>query len=90
MNQRIHLIISGEVQGVGFRSWTRRQARELSLTGWVTNRDDGTVEVVAEGPRAVLEQLEQRCHTGPEVSWVSQVDVRWEQATHEFPDFTVI
>jgi len=87
--QRVHVTISGDVQGVGFRSWVRRQAQELGLTGWVRNRDDGTVEVVAEGTRSALDELVKRCRRGPETAWVADVAVQWSDATDEFVTFEV-
>ena len=47
--KRIHLIISGDVQGVGYRAWTKRQAKDLGIVGWVKNREDKAVELVGEG-----------------------------------------
>lgn len=58
-------IVSGRVQGVFFRAWTREQAEELGLDGWVRNRPDGTVEVVAHGDAELVERLEGRLHEGP-------------------------
>ena len=52
---RVRLLVSGLVQGVGFRWWTRSRARELGLLGWARNLDDGRVEVVAEGSRAAVD-----------------------------------
>jgi acylphosphatase len=49
--------VAGQVQGVGFRWWVRARALELGLVGWAANRDDGRVEVVAEGPAERLETL---------------------------------
>ncbi|WP_432496534.1 acylphosphatase [Kineococcus gypseus] len=57
MPERLTAFVSGRVQGVGFRWWTRSQALELGLTGRAVNKTDGRVEVVAEGPRPALEQL---------------------------------
>ncbi|OGG24004.1 hypothetical protein A3A79_02295 [Candidatus Gottesmanbacteria bacterium RIFCSPLOWO2_01_FULL_43_11b] len=88
--KRAHLIISGDVQGVGFRAWIVRQAKEFSLTGWVKNREDGAVELVAEGVRQSLEELIKRCQHGPEVSWVEKVDVAWKEASNEFVSFDVV
>lgn len=88
--KRIHLIISGDVQGVGFRAWAQRLAQDRHLNGWVKNRDDGAVEIVAEGNRAVLENFVKVCQHGPEVAWVERVDSRWETATGEFVAFRVI
>jgi acylphosphatase len=55
--ERLTVWVSGRVQGVGFRWWTRARALELGLSGWAANLDDGRVEVVAEGPPAALEAL---------------------------------
>ena len=87
---RIHLIISGDVQGVGYRAWVLRRAQDLGLTGWVKNRDDGAVELVAEGDKNDLEQLLVLCKQGPEVSWVEHADVDWQQASGEFRGFEVV
>ena len=88
--KRVHLIISGDVVGVGFRSWTLRLARTLFLTGWVKNREDNAVEIVAEGPQTALDDLVKACHSGPEVAWVESVRTTWEEAGHEFVGFEVL
>ncbi len=59
------LVIHGRVQGV-FRDWTVETARALGLSGWVRNRPDGTVETVADGNAAAVEDFVHRCHSGPE------------------------
>ena len=86
---RVHLIISGDVQGVGYRMWTKNQTHELDLTGWVKNREDAAVEIVAEGGRGELEEFTKRCQHGPDVAMVEQVDVKWEEASGEFMTFEV-
>lgn len=88
--KRVHLIIRGDVQGVSFRAWTIQQARELGVTGWVRNKDDGTVEIVAEGNRASLEELAARCQRGPETAQVMKVEVNWSEASGEFFRFEVV
>lgn len=88
--RRIHLVISGDVQGVGYRAWVLRYAQDKLLTGWVKNRDDGTVELVAEGARENLEELIKRCQEGPDVSFVEKVETVWEDATNEFVTFAVV
>ena len=60
-----HYLISGRVQGVGFRAFAARFARELDLKGWVRNLNDGRVEAVAKGPAQVLEEFEKRLRQGP-------------------------
>ena len=87
---RIYLIISGDVQGVGFRSWVRRQALALHLTGWVKNQPDGAVEIVAEGSPEKLGKFMEICRSGPETSWVENVTVDQEEATGEFTGFNVV
>src|SRR5205807_9329129 len=62
---RLHAIVHGDVQGVGFRYFVLRRAREARLAGWVRNRADGTVECLAEGPRAALEGLLADLRRGP-------------------------
>lgn len=60
-----HYLISGRVQGVGFRAFTARQARELKLRGWVRNLPDGRVEAVAQGDAAAVAEFENRLKKGP-------------------------
>ena len=92
MNQskRVRLIISGDVQGVGVRAWVVRQSHDLALNGWVKNREDEAVEVIAEGSKEKLEKLITRCRKGPEVASVKNVKVKWGVATGEFVDFQVV
>jgi len=86
---RAHLIIEGRVQGVFFRDSTRREAIELGLCGWVKNRFDGSVEVVAEGPREKVETLVAWCHHGPPIARVTRVHEIKEDYTGEFDSFRV-
>ena len=67
--------ITGKVQAVWFRAWTVEQASELGLDGWVRNRLDGSVEAVAAGPAARVEELIARCHRGSPASRVDKVNV---------------
>jgi len=80
---RIHLIISGRVQGVGFRAHTQREAERLGLNGWVRNLPDGRVELVAEGEPAPVNQLVDWCRSGPARARVADVRVEWEAPTGE-------
>lgn len=88
--KRIHLIISGDIQGVGFRAWVRDKARELGIVGWVKNREDGSVEVAAEGEKKELEKLIMDCHDGPDVAMAENVDVSWEETTNDFVSFEIV
>lgn len=87
--ERLQAVVSGEVQGVGFRDFIERQARTLGLAGWVRNEEDGTVQVVAEGPREALEALTSRLSEGPRLARVAEVETRWEPAQAEFRSFSV-
>ena len=71
---QIHIRIFGRVQGVGFRAWTVRQALDLHLVGFVRNRRDGSVEVLAHGENDSLSTLLQRCLSGPTFSRVDKVE----------------
>jgi acylphosphatase len=70
----VRLIVRGLVQGVGYRWWTRGQARRLKLVGWVRNRSDGAVELVAVGPRGAVEQLVEAARHGPSTARVTSVE----------------
>ncbi|NPA31554.1 MAG: acylphosphatase [Chloroflexi bacterium] len=87
--ERLEARIEGRVQGVGFRHFVWQQARALGLTGWVRNRRDGSVEVVAEGPRERLDVLLAALYEGPPSAWVRSVEARWAPARGEFAEFTV-
>jgi acylphosphatase len=88
--RRLHAIITGRVQGVGFREFVRHQAVSRGLTGFVRNGDDGrTVEVVAEGDEAALEDLVRQLHDGPRFSRVESVDFTWSEAGGGFSKFGV-
>ena len=73
---RIHLIISGKVQGVWYRKSAVEVALQLGLTGWAMNRANGTVEMEAQGTPAQLEAFEAWCHQGPPLALVSGVQRR--------------
>ncbi len=76
------------MQGVFFRVWTQQQARELGVTGWVRNADDGSVEAHLEGDEAAVKSLIQRLWQGPPSALVSDVEV--EEVEPERPsDFHV-
>ena len=79
MAVRRRIVVSGRVQGVFFRDSTRRRADSLGVAGWATNRDDGTVEVVAEGDADAVEQLVRFLRDGPGRAEVDDADVTEEE-----------
>lgn len=86
---RLHAIVHGRVQGVNFRFYTQRRAADLGLTGYVRNLWDGTVEVVAEGPRPDVEELLAFLRVGPRAAFVTEVEDRWPTPTTGFDRFEV-
>jgi acylphosphatase len=86
---RLYAIIEGRVQGVGYRAFVMDAARALGLRGWVRNRWDENVEVVAEGERLVLEKLVAQLQRGPRAAYVTSVGQEWQDSTGEFQDFRV-
>jgi acylphosphatase len=87
--RRVHLFISGQVQGVGFREFTQREARQLGLTGFVKNLPDGRVEAVIEGPADKLVALLEKLKRGPRAARVDKLDQKDEPAEGEFETFEV-
>ena len=88
--QRLNAIVSGRVQGVGFRYFVLQQAVRLGLTGWVRNLDDGiSVEVLAEGGTADLQELLATLHEGPNASYVRDVKSHFWPASGEFHEFDI-
>ena len=83
------MIVRGRVQGVYFRAATRDRARRLGLSGWVRNCRDGSVELIAEGEKAKLEQLVTWCRSGPQGAAVTDLNVEWQAATGEFAGFAM-
>jgi acylphosphatase len=86
---RVHAILNGRVQGVGFRYFVRAQAEPLALSGWVCNLRSGAVELVAEGQREVLEQFVAVLRQGPPGAQVDDVNLDWAKATGEFNGFVI-
>jgi acylphosphatase len=74
---RVHVFVSGRVQGVSYRATTRERARERGVDGWVRNLDDGRVEAVFEGPRTVVESMVEWCHEGSPRADVRGVSVEY-------------
>lgn len=77
MPDRLHVIIRGRVQGVGFRYSLQREATGYGLAGWVRNCADGAVEAEIEGPRAQLDAMLAWCREGPGLARVDRVETLW-------------
>lgn len=88
-SRRLEATVRGRVQGVGFRWFVSRVASRLELDGWVSNRSDGSVQVVAEGPEPALESLLVALERGPQGAHVDRVDVRHGEATARLQGFEI-
>lgn len=88
-NIHVHILVSGIVQGVYFRVYTRDEALSLGLNGWVKNTNDGKVEIDAEGPREKIDALVLWCHKGPPGARVAGVKVTEETQAGEFSGFRI-
>lgn len=86
---RAHLYISGRVQGVNFRAYTKREALRLGLTGWVRNLPDRRVEVVVEGEEVLVERLISWCGEGPSLAVVRGIEAHREPPTGNFKTFSI-
>lgn len=87
--KQLHLLVKGRVQGVYFRASTQREARRLGLSGWVKNKNDGSVEILAEGEEVAIRELYGWAQKGPSAARVDKVETRWRSFTGEFPDFRI-
>ena len=85
----VHVVVTGRVQGVGFRAFVLRRAAEHPLAGWVRNRPDGDVECEAHGPPGALERFVEALRAGPVSARVERVDVRWFDAAEAPQGFRV-
>lgn len=75
---RVHVFISGKVQGVGYRYSTVQQAKQLGVKGWVRNLPDRRVEAVFEGNQTIVEEMIRWCYKGPSGALVREVKVEYE------------
>ena len=89
MAERLHMVIKGRVQGVGFRYSAYRQAQSLGLTGWVRNRSDGTVEAEFEGARGALDSMLAWAKEGPPLARVSSVETTWFDTATGYGDIEI-
>ncbi len=87
--KRIHVHISGKVQGVFFRAEIQRASIDFKITGWVRNMDDGRVEAVFEGEKTDVDKMLEWCKVGPPSARVENVTATEEHYTGSFYDFNI-
>ena len=86
----LSMMIFGRVQGVYFRKSTQEQAKDLHITGWVRNRKEGTVEVLAQGHEEALISLLKWCKNGSRFAKVERIDINWIEKDDSFSSFEVL
>ena len=89
MRKQMVLKIYGKVQGVFFRDFVKEKARDLNLSGWVSNEPNKTVKIVAEGEEDNLKGLYEFCKKGPTYADVKRVEIEWLESIDKFEDFEV-
>jgi len=88
MKSKVHVIISGRVQGVWFRASTKNKAEQLGINGWVRNTTNGNVEAVFEGDEKIIEEMLEWCNHGPPLAKVDNVEVEKQSVSDEFDKFS--
>lgn len=97
MKYQIHMFVKGDVIGVGFRAWTKIQAKIIGVNGWVRNNFEkteffgpgGGVELVAQANESALERFVAILEKGPPVARVEEVDVHWHDIKEDFSTFEI-
>jgi acylphosphatase len=89
MAARVHIIVRGLVQGVGFRWFVARRATTLGLAGYARNLSDGAVEIEAEGGRSEVEELIRDVRVGPRSAHVRELTIEWKEPSHEPGQFVI-
>ncbi|MEZ0290814.1 MAG: acylphosphatase [Sulfolobales archaeon] len=87
--RRVVIRVRGIVQRVGFRYWIYKNASRLNVVGYVKNESDGSVLIVAEGPKSVLEKIIELAREGPPEAIVEDMSVSWEDYKGEFKEFSI-
>ena len=89
MNKRVHLIITGRVQGVWYRSYTKDKAQKIGLTGWIRNLENGDVEAIFEGEEKAIEEMIVWCYSGSPLAEIDDIQTMYEKFSDEFEEFTI-
>jgi acylphosphatase len=90
MIRTVHAIITGRVQGVGYRAWVAQEAGARGLSGWVRNRRDGSVEAVFSGEISIVDAMTAACRSGPRMACVENVTVADSLADGDLRGFRIL
>ncbi len=89
MLKQCHLYIKGDVIGVGFRAWTKIQAKITGVTGWVRNHPEGFVETIIQGDAEKVNKIIETLKQGPPISRIDNVEIYWQDAKEVFNEFEI-
>ena len=87
---RVHVVVSGEVQGIGYRAFIKRRAQSIGIIGWIRNLEDGNVEAVFQGESDIIEEIIAVCNRGPVFARVKNVQVFKEEPRDNLTNFSII
>lgn len=90
MVKTVNVLISGFVQGIGFRSFVKSNAEKLQITGWVINLPDGRVEALLQGDEDVLKKMLKLCKKGPFLAEVKDIILYWQETKEKFKTFEIV
>jgi acylphosphatase len=90
MIRTVHTMITGRVQGVGYRAWVEGEAAARGLSGWVRNRGDGSVEAVFSGEASIVDAMTTACRSGPRMARVDNVIVADSLASDDLRGFQIL
>ncbi len=91
MLKQAHIFVYGDVIGVGFRSWTKIQAKSFNIKGWVKNNyDKNCVEALLQAEEDRLESIISKLRQGPSVAQVDEIETIWEEPTQIYEDFLIL
>ena len=86
----IHISIYGEVQGTGFRSWSKEQAKKFSLSGWVRKASDGSIEIFTQGEEEKINDFVSLCWDGPNMAFIDEVLIKEANSDDLISDFEIL
>lgn len=89
MKMRVHVIISGKVQGVWYRASTKQMADQIGITGWVRNTSEGNVEAIFEGEKKLINEMIEWCNQGPPLAKVDNVTIKKMENEKNFDSFMI-
>ena len=86
----VHISVYGEVQGTGFRTWSKEQAEKLNLSGWTRKASDGSIEIFSQGEEEKINDFVSLCWDGPNMAFIDEVLVKDTNPDDSFSGFEIL